>query len=553
MVCRDVVFSESEMHFRPENKTQEGGEKVMSSGNSEVEEESNAKAGGDMESESTGISGNDEGGSDTQTNTQTDTQPDLRNYQLVRDRVRRTNIRPPAKYMDLEMLYFALCVAKQVAFSEPDSYKSAMNCPEKDRWLQAMIEEIDSLIKNKTWILVDKVEGRKIISCKWIFKKKLESTEVEQIKFKARLVARGFTQEEGVDYNEVFSPVVKHASIRILLAVVAKRDWELEQLDVKTAFLHGNLEETIYMQQPPGFVKAGEENKVCLLKRSIYGLKQSSRQWHKKFDEHILKNGFTRSLYDECVYIKRRGGAVVAYLLLYVDDMLVAGKCMEEIDRVKDDLSKAFEMKDLGSAARILGMSIVRNRIRKEIWLNQSDYISKVIERFKMKDTKIAATPMGQHFKLSNEQRPTNDEEREEMKLIPYANIVGSIMYAMISTRPDVAHAISVTSRFMANHGRHHWQALKWTLRYLKGAGDFGILYKDEKSDGDPLVGFCDSDFAGCLDNIRSQTGYVFTLYGGAISWKSGLQNMVALHYRGRVHGLDCCCEREPLVERYCG
>ena len=163
-------------------------------------------------------------------------QPDLRNYQLARDRVRRTNIRPPARYVDSEILFFALCVAEQVVFSEPESYQAAISCAERDKWLLAMIEEIDSLIKNKTWVLVEKVEGRKVISCKWIFKKKLESAENDKIRFKARLVARGFTQEEGVDYNEVFSPVVKHTSIRILLAVVAKKDWELKQLDVKTAW-----------------------------------------------------------------------------------------------------------------------------------------------------------------------------------------------------------------------------------------------------------------------------------------------------------------------------
>ena len=210
------------------------------------------------------------------------------------------------------------------------------------------------------------------------------------------------------------------------------------------------------MQQPPGFVKPGEENKVCLLKRSIYGLKQASRQWHKKFDEHVLSNGFKRSRYDECVYIKKRGGVVVAYLLLYVDDILVAGECKKEIQRVKDDLSKAFDMKDLGSASRILGMDIVRDRSKKEIWLNQSDYVDRVIEKFKMEEIKGVGTPLALHFRLSKQQTPESDEERQEMQVIPYANIVGSIMYAMISTRPDVAQAISVTSRFMADHGKQH-------------------------------------------------------------------------------------------------
>ena len=193
---------------------------------------------------------------------------DLADYQLARDRVRRS-VKPPTRYIDEDMLYFALCIAEQVEFQEPASYREAMQSKERDRWLKAMIEEIESLIKNGTWILVDKVDGRKIVSCKWIFKKKIESADNDKIRFKARLVARGFTHEHGIDFNEVFSPVVKHASIRILLAVVAKLDWELEQLDVKTAFLHGDLEETIYMQQPEGFIKPGEEAKAC---------KQASRQ-----------------------------------------------------------------------------------------------------------------------------------------------------------------------------------------------------------------------------------------------------------------------------------
>ena len=309
------------------------------------------------------------------------------------------------------------------------------------------------------------------MSCKWLFKKKIETADNELIRFKARLVARGFTQEHGVDYTEVFSPVVKHTSIRILLAVVAKLDWELEQLDVKTAFLHGDLEETIYMSQPEGFVKQGMEDKVCLLKKSIYGLKQASRQWHKKFDDFVLRNGFERSSYDECVYIKRKKGVAVAYLLLYVDDMLVAGASKAEVQKVKDDLSLAFEMKDLGAAKRILGMNIVRNRERKEIWLNQSDYISRIIKRLRMETTKSTATPMAQHFRLTVEQAPKGEEERLEMQNIPYANIVGSVMYAMVGTRPDVAQAISSTSRFMSNYGKDHWLALRWILRYLKGAG----------------------------------------------------------------------------------
>ena len=278
----------------------------------------------------------------------------------------------------------------------------------------------------------------KLVSCKWLFKKKVESTGYDSVRFKARLVARGFTQEEGIDYNELFAPVVKHTSIRILLAVVNQRNWDLQQLDVKTAFFHGDLEESINMCQHEGYVKKGDENKVCLLKKSLYGLKQSPRQWNKKFDAHMSNNGFARSKYDDCVYIKKRDGVPVAYLLIYVDDILIAGPSKHEIQLVKDGLSKSFEMKDLGDAKRILGMDIIRNREEGTLWLSQTDYVKRVLKSFNMDNVKAAATPLSQHFKLTKTQVPENLQEAEEVKNVPYANIIGSLMYAMICTRPDI-------------------------------------------------------------------------------------------------------------------
>lgn len=197
---------------------------------------------------------------------------------------------------------------------------------------------------------------------------------------------------------------------------------------------------------------------------------------------------------------------------------------------MKDDLNLVFDMKDLGGVKRILGMNIVRNRNKREIWLNQSDNISRVLKRFRMDNSKATATPIAQHFRLSVEQSPKSKEEELEMQAIPYASVVGSVMYAMIGTRPDVAQAISCTSRYMSNHGKEHWYALRWILRYLKGAGDVGILFNSSNyNERDALIGFYDSDFAGSVDTRKSQSGYIFTLYGAAVSWKSGLQNVVAL------------------------
>ena len=196
-------------------------------------------------------------------------------------------IKPPKRYGRADIICYALSVAEEIQNSEPKTWREAIESEDSQLWLQAMSEEMESLRKNKTWILVDQPKKQKVVGCKWIFKKKEGIPGVERPRFKARLVAKGFTQVEGIDYNEIFSPVVKHCSIRIILGLVNQYDLELEQLDVKTAFLHGNLKETIYMNQPEGFEEG--ENKVCLLKKYLYGLKQSPRMWYLKFDEFLIR------------------------------------------------------------------------------------------------------------------------------------------------------------------------------------------------------------------------------------------------------------------------
>ena len=228
---------------------------------------------------------------------------------------------------------------------------------------------MQSLQKNKTWKLMPLPKGKKAIGCKWVFAKKEGFPHKDDVRYKARLVAKGYAQKEGIDYNEVFSPVVKHSSIRILLALVAQLNLELAQLDVKTAFLHGDLKEEIYMTQPEGFKVAGKENWVCKLNKSLYGLKQSSRQWYKRFDKFMKDQMYTRNKYDHSVYLRRLQDESYIYLLLYVDDMLIASKSQVEIDRLKAQLSKEFEMKDLGEAKKILGMEITRDIEGRKLWL----------------------------------------------------------------------------------------------------------------------------------------------------------------------------------------
>jgi hypothetical protein len=430
----------------------------------------------------------------------------------------------PARYGFDDLVSYALITSSE----DPSTFQEAIDSSEKDKWMEAMVEEMESLSKNKTWELTELPKGKKPIGCKWVFKRKEAVSEKEGERFKAQLVAKGYSQRRGIDYDEVFSPVVRHTSIRAVLALVVDQDLELEQLDVKTAFLHGNLEEEIFMVQPEGFKKPGTENLVCRLKKSLYGLKQSPRQWYKRFDSYMIQIGYTRCEYDCCVYVRILEDSSYIFLLLYLDDMLIAARSMCEVDRLKSLLYKEFEMKDLGAAKKILGMEIRRDREARKLWLSQKNYIRKVLENFSMLDAKLVSTPLANHFRLSSNQCPKNVEEIEDMTRVPYASAVGCLMYAMVCTRPDLAHAVSIISRYMANPGREHWNAVKWIFRYLKGTAEHGILFSRQPGTNS-VIGYVDANYAGDVDDRRSTTGYLFTLLGGPICWKSTLQSIVAM------------------------
>jgi hypothetical protein len=250
---------------------------------------------------------------------------------------------PPKRYED-----YISSISLISNEGEPCCYQEVMDVIESAKWKIAMKEEMDALEKNKTWDLVELPKGRKVVGCKWVYKlKKGVDDKVER--YKARLVEKGYSQMKGIDFHEIFSPVVKLVSICVVLALVALLDLELEQLDVKTTFLHGDLDEEIYMEQPKGFVQDHKRRFVCKLKKSLYGLKQSPRQWYKKFDSFMVSQNFTRSEYDHCVYFKSLKNGIFIILVLYVDDMLVARKNMVEINRLKAQLARTFDMKDLGA------------------------------------------------------------------------------------------------------------------------------------------------------------------------------------------------------------
>ena len=411
-----------------------------------------------------------------------------------------------------------------VDLDEPTTYQEAMAGPESAKWKEAMDSEIQSMYDNQVWDLVENTPGNKTVGCKWVIKKKTDM-DGKVHTYKARLVAKGYTQTHGVDYDETFSPVAMLKSIRILIAIAAYYDYEIWQMDVKTAFLHGKLTTNVYMTQPEGFIHPKHPNKVCKLKKSIYGLKQASRSWNLCFNEKIKQFGFIRSDDELCVYVRSSGSAAV-FLVLYVDDILLIGNDIPTLKNVKTWLGNCFSMKDMGDAAYILGIKIYRDRSRRLIGLSQSTYIDKILEKFKMQDSKKGFVPMQHGMVLSKDQCPSSSKELENMKRTPYASAVGSIMYAMICTRPDVSYALSMTSRYQANYGEAHWIAVKNILKYLRRTKDMFLVYGGEKELC--VKGYSDASFQTDRDDSCSQSGFVFLLNGGAVTWKSSKQDTVA-------------------------
>ncbi|KAH9670332.1 hypothetical protein KPL70_016941 [Citrus sinensis] len=493
IISRDVTFNEKDLlNQKSAQQPTEEGTEVGKKQQFEVEI---PKSDDLLEAEDSG--GVTDSSSDSEIHQQEqEPQRQGQGYQLTRDTAKR-QIKQTRRYGYADLISYALAAAHQIDEDEPKAYKEAVQSKFSKEWQQAMDEEIMSLYKNNTWELVKKPDKRRVVDCKWIFKIKDGLTRDELKRFKARLMAKGHTQKEWVDFKEVFSPVVRHASIRVILDLTAVQDMELDQLDVRTAFLLGRLQEEIFMTQPEGYVDSMKPRHVCLLKKSLYGLKQSPRQWYLRFDEFMITNGFMRCNYDCCMYFKLLKDDHYINLLIYVDDMLIACKRREEIEKLKVMLNSEFDMKDLGTANKILSVEIKRNRTKEEIFLSQERYLTKVLETYKMLDSKPVLTPLAAHFKLSNQLYPKTDEDKLDMKNVPYANDVGCLMYAMVLTRLDLSYS--------------------------------GLVYGRSRGRCDGLLGFVDSDYVGDLDRRMSLTCFMFMYEGCLINWKATMQYVVAL------------------------
>ena len=402
---------------------------------------------------------------------------------------------------------------------EPKTVKDALSGTNSEKWTEAMESEMKSLNKNKVWELVKLPKGRKAIGCKWIFKTKIDGDgNIER--YKARLVAQGYTQKFGVDYDQTFSPVVSFESIRSIISIAAKNGLKLHQIDVKTAFLNGELSEEICLKQPEGFVSKGYEDYVCKLKRSIYGLKQSARCWNVELDKKLKGMGFKQCKSDPCIYIKnaKEGYCIIA---VYVDDLIVGGENDENIELTKKTISEKFEVTDMGLLHYFLGVKVIQKLDKGEIWIGQPNFTRELLKKFQMAECKQVETPSDPGMKLSKK-----TETEEEYDRVRYQSAVGSLLYLSTRSRPDIAFAVGNAARYCAEPSQSHWSAVKRILRYLKGTADLGLLYERANPN---LAGYSDADWAGDINDRKSTSGYVFMLSGSAISWRSKKQTSVAL------------------------
>lgn len=408
----------------------------------------------------------------------------------------------------------ALMVHANFADDEPRTVEEALSGEHAQQWKTAMEEEIQALKNNNTWVMVPKPENRKIIGCKWVLKIKRGSNgNIER--FKARLVAQGYTQIEGIDYFETFAPVARLTTFRLLIAVASMNNWEIHQSDVSNAYLNGELSEEIFMHQPPK-MDVGELSQVCKLKKSLYGLKQAGRIWNSLLHEWLQTSNFKRSSLDPCLYIKREGENLLI-LLVYVDDLAYTSNKPELVEQFQQDLSQRFNVRHDGLLSWFLGIRVSREKHESTMTykLSQEIYIQKILKRFGYNNCKPSPTPaIISDVTLKNE---TCDSK-------PYREVIGALMYAMVATRPDIAFAVGRLSRYLDNPSDGNWQGATRALRYLKGTSEYCLTFNGKGN----LEGYCDADFAGDRDSMKSTTGFIFLFGGAAISWKSKLQKLTA-------------------------
>ncbi|KAJ0590748.1 putative RNA-directed DNA polymerase [Helianthus annuus] len=421
----------------------------------------------------------------------------------------------------------------------PNNPKDALSNPD---WFNAMTHEFNALIKNNTWELVPRQANMHVIRSMWLFRHKYRSDGTLE-RYKARLVCDGRTQEVGVDCGETFSPVVKPATIRTVLSLALSQSWSINQLDVTNAFLHGNLNETVYMYQPMGFRHRDFPDHVCRLRKSLYGLKQAPRAWYQRFTDFVVSMGFLQSKCDNSLFTYHHGGDT-AYLLIYVDDIILTTSSDILRTKLMGSLASEFAMKDLGPLSYFLGVQVTRSA--NHMFLSQQTYARDIIARAGMQSCNSVATPVDTKPKLSATSSPTFDNPTL------YRSLAGALQY-LTFTRPDISYAVQQICVHMHAPTVDDWNALKRVIRYLQGTSSYGLTLSPCSLVS--LRAYTDADWAGCPDTRRSTSGYCVYMGPNLLSWSSKRQSTVSrssaeAEYRAVANVVaEICWLRNLLLE----
>jgi histone deacetylase 1/2 len=421
----------------------------------------------------------------------------------------RSGIRKEKAYTDGTVRYSFLTTS-----GEPWNTEEAL---ENKDWRKAMDAEYEALMNNKTWHLVPPQKGRNVIGCKWVYKIKRKK-DGSLDRYKARLVAKGFKQRYGIDYEHTFSPVIKHSTIRIILSLAISRDWSLRQLDVQNAFLHGYLEEEVFMQEPPGYEDHTKPGYVCKLDKALYGLKQAPRAWHARLSNKLTSLGFQVSKADTSLFFLNKENLTM-FVLVYVDDIIVASSAERATNALLKDLQSEFALKDLGDLHYFLGIEV--NKTQNGMVLTQDKYASDLLKRVGMFDCKPVAAPLNTSEKLSlYEGSPLGPKDATH-----YRSVVGALQYLTL-TRPDISYSVNKVCQFLHAPTTVHWAAVKRILRYLKQCTSLGL--KLSKSSSTLVSAFSDADWASSGDNRRSTGGFAVFFGSNLVSWSARKQGTLS-------------------------
>ena len=416
-----------------------------------------------------------------------------------------------------------LCSLQDDNVPDPTTVTDARRSLYWTEWLSAMQEELLSLKTKRVYEEIDELPpGRKAVQCKWVLHVKRDKTGAIS-RFKARLVAKGFTQIPGQDFNFTFAPVARWDSIRTLLCIATLNDFEIRQLNVKTAYLNAPLDEEIYMRVPEGFAFS---SRYWRLHKGLYGLRQAGRQWYLTLHDAYSTLGYTRCESDWSVYT-RRSPSAFSMSATSVDDILLASDSKTESDRAMSEINHKFTITDCGDADWILGCRITRHRPKRVLMLDQEQFIVTILRQFGMEHCNPAHTPLPK-WRLTSDMSPQSDSERDAVASLPYCAIVGKCMYLSTCTRPDITYAIRELARFMSNYGQKHFEAAKHLLRYLQGTRSRGIIYGNIDSTVPVFRAFADSDWA-MSESRKSVSGFIIECANGPLSWSSKQQAIVAL------------------------